>query len=141
MKIHPMFHVFTLLIVSLIFSMPLLTLAQENPIEPAQSEQVQAIQDAERDAEAHINKGMWFGIGCIFPGVGLLAPYFYQPPPPTSALLGKSPEYIAYYTDTYKRKTQNLQFTSALGGQATFCVGYCVLGVASGFFTALASEF
>lgn len=119
MKIHSMFHVLTLVIVSLIFSMPLLTLAQENPIEPAQSEQVQAIQDAERDAEAHISKGMWFGIGCIFPGVGLLAPYFYQPAPPTSVLLGKSPEYIAYYTDTYKRKTQNLQFTSALGGCVT----------------------
>ena len=120
MKIHSMFHVLTLLIVSLIFSVPLLALAQENPIEPAQSEQAQAIQDAERDAEAHTNKAMWFGIGCLFPGVGLLAPYFYQPAPPASALLGKSPEYVASYTDTYKRKTQNLQFTSAIGGCITF---------------------
>lgn len=93
MKINSMFHVLTLLMASLII-LPLLTLAQENTVEPSLSEEAQAIQDAERDAEAHLNKPMWFAIGCIFPGVGLLAPYFFQTPPPASALLGKSPELI-----------------------------------------------
>ena len=120
MKIYSMFHVLTLVVV-LVFSMPLLTLAQENAAEPALSDQAQAIQDAERDANVNVNKPMWFAIGCLLPvGVGLLTPYFYQPSPPTAALLGKSPTYVAYYTDTYKQKTRNLQFTSAAGG--------CILG-------------
>lgn len=103
----------------LIFSTPLLTLAQ--------SELAVAVQTAERDAEAHHNTPMWVLIGCIFPGVGLLSPYFYQTTPPVSALIGKSPEYVAYYTDTYKRKTQNLQFQSAAGG----CIaGACLYGLA-----------
>ncbi len=120
MKIYSMFHVLTLLIVCLTFSMPLLTLAQENAVEPALSEQAQAIQDAERDANANVNRPMWFMFGCLFSGIGLLAPYFYQQPPPAAALLGKSSTYVAYYTDTYKRKTQNLQFAAAGTG--------CVLG-------------
>ena len=127
MKINSMFHVLTFLTATLIFSAPLMVLAQETPL-PEMSmpipEEAKAIGDAQRDAQAHLNKPMWFAIGCFLPmGVGLLVPYFHQKTPPAAALLGNSPAYVAHYTDTYKRETQSLQFSSA----ATGClVGSCV---------------
>lgn len=117
MRLDSMFYVFTFLTATLIFSAPLMGLAQEVPLREMPmpiSEEAEAIANAQRDAEAHLNKPMWFAIGCFLPiGVGLLVPYFHQKTPPTSALLGKSPVYVAHYTDTYKRETQNLQFQSA----------------------------
>ena len=117
MRINSMFHVFTFLTATLIFSAPLMGLAQEVPLREMPmpiSEEAEAIADAQRDADAHLNKPMWFAIGCLLPmGVGLLVPYFHQKNPPTSALLGKSPVYVAHYTDTYKRESQTLQFQSA----------------------------
>ena len=134
MKIHSMFHVLTFLTGLLIFSAPLITLAQsEIAADATLTVREQAIQDAHKDAETDVNKPMWFIIGCIFPGVGLLSPYFHKPPIPASNMLGKSPEYVSHYTDAYLQKRESVQFQTALGGQATFCVGWCVLAVASGF--------
>ena len=125
--------VISIFVLLLLLSSAPLIFAQANPVgvqsEQVQAIQVQAIQDAERDALVHHNRPMWFAIGCIFPGVGLLAPYFYQPLPPASAFIGKSPEYVAYYTDTYKRKTQNLQFQGAAIGCGTFGVFYAFVMV------------
>ena len=133
MRFKFLFHVVTFLTIILIFSVPLMVLAQSpTEITPDLSVRDQAIQDAHKDAEIDVNKQMWFLIGCIFPGVGLLSPYFYKPPIPASNMLGKSPEYIAYYTDAYLQKRESVQFNAALGGQATFCLGWCMLGVASG---------
>ncbi len=132
MRINSMFHVFTFLTATLIFSAPLMGLAQEAPLREMPmpiSEEAKATADAQRDAEAHLNKPMWFAIGCFLPmGVGLLVPYFHQKTPPASALLGKSPVYVAHYTDTYKRQSQSLQFQSA----ATGCLvgtGVSVVGI------------
>lgn len=138
MKINSMFHVLTFLTATLIFSAPLMVLAQEVPLQEMPmpiSEEVKAIADAQRDAEAHLNKPMWFAIGCFLPmGVGLLVPYFQQKTPPASALLGKSPTYVAHYTDTYKRESQSLQFSSAatgcLLGTGVSVVGIILLNVA-----------
>ena len=120
MKINSMFHVLTFLAAILILGAPLMVLAQEVPLREMPipiSEEAEAIANAQRDAEAHLNKPMWFAIGCLLPvGVGLLAPYFIQKTPPASALLGKSPVYVAHYTDTYKRESQSLQFRSAATG-------------------------
>ena len=98
--------------------------------EPTQSEQAQAIQDAKRDAEVHTNKAAWFLFGCT--GVGLLFPYFYESSPPASALLGKSPEYVAYYTDTYKLETRDIQFRQAVTGGVVIGIlwsGCCIINV------------
>lgn len=135
MKLNSMFHVLTFLTVSLFFSAPLMALAQsQTETTPELSVRVrdQAIQDAYKDVETDVNKPMWFIIGCIFPGVGLLSPYFYKPPIPASNILGKSPEYVTYYTDAYLQKRESVQFQTALGGQATFCMSWCLLGVVSG---------
>ena len=117
-----LFKILAFLMAVLTFSMPLATLAQQD-----YSIQIEARTDAEADAEARTNKVIWFGLGCLggwFAGVGGLlsvaGAYFYEPSPPSAAFLGKSPEYVAIYTDAYKEKAKSLQVNSAAGG--------CVVG-------------
>ena len=76
----------------------------------------QAILDAEKDASMHLNRTFWFTAGFFFPIVGAAASQFYQPFLPTARVLGKSPEYVAFYFDAYKVKTKKLQFKWALVG-------------------------
>ena len=76
----------------------------------------QAVKDAEKDAAAHLNRTMWFSAGCFFPLIGPIISQHYQPFMPTARVLGKSPQYVAFYYDAYKVKTKKLQFTWALGG-------------------------
>ena len=65
--------------------------AEYNNADTAESLKQLAIEEAEKDVETYINKPMWFIIGCIFPGVGLLAPYMYKPPVPAGELGWKIP--------------------------------------------------
>ena len=76
----------------------------------------QAIADAEKDAAAHLNRTFWFSAGFFFPIVGTVASQYYQPFMPTARVLGKSPEYVAFYYDAYKVRTKKLQFNWALVG-------------------------
>ena len=52
--------------------------------------------------------------------VGATGPLFlidnYDPDPPSDRLVGKSPEYIDYYTKTYKSKTKSIRKRSATVG-------------------------
>ena len=90
----------------------------ESPITPDALTSVaeQAITDAEKDAGAHLNRTFWFTAGFFFPVGGSIISQFYQPFMPTARVLGKSPEYIAFYYDAYKVKTKKLQFKWALAG-------------------------
>ena len=90
----------------------------DSPITPDALTSVaeQAINDAEKDASMHLNRTFWFTAGFFFPVVGAAASQFYQPFMPTARVLGKSPEYIAFYYDAYKVKTKKLQFKWALFG-------------------------
>lgn len=89
-----------------------------------QSVAEQAMSDAEKDAAAHLNAPLWFATGCFFPIVGTIGSQFYQPFMPTARVLGKSPEYVAFYYDAYKVRTKKLQFYWAFGG--------CLVGTATG---------
>ena len=107
------------------------TTAEQNPeptqpLDPAEALKMQAIADAQKDVEAYINKPMWFIIGCIFPVFGLIAPYMYKPPVPAGELVGKSPEYVAYYTDAYKAEMEKMQFRYALNGCITWGAVNCL---------------
>ena len=91
----------------------------ENPaVTPAALKSVaeQAVADAEKDATAHLNRTLWFSTGCFFPLVGPIFSQRHQPFMPTARVLGKSPQYIAFYYDAYKVKTKKLQFKWALVG-------------------------
>ena len=119
MKINSTFHVLACLMAVLMFSMPLVTLAQR-------SVQAEAMTAAERDAEARSNKMVWRLLGCAGGLITVAATYFYEPAPPAGSLIGKSPEYVAFYTDAYTQKAKSIQFRSAIEG----CVaGTCAVTV------------
>lgn len=93
-------------------------------IEELQSVAEQAISDGEKDAVAHLNRLFWFSTGCFFPLIGTILSQRYQPFMPTARVLGKSPEYVAFYYDAYKVKTRKIQFNWAFGG--------CLVGAPTG---------
>lgn len=144
MKIHSYFYVLVLIVITLIFSVYLLTLtyAQERPVDqydnqhkqslgeveiimpgriketdnPPQSDAEQAIADAKRDVKAHINQTLWFTNGCFFP---ILGPFLSQrniKSIPTARTLGKSPQYVAFYIDAYRIQMKKQRYNWALGG-------------------------
>ena len=147
MRINSMFHIFVLFTAGLIFSMPFATLAQQTT--------AQAVAAAEADASKDVNKPLWFGAGCLLPVTGsLLKPYgyimllgglggyIYQPGPPPSRLMGKSPEYITAYTAAYKSKVAYVQ-TNWMGvGCLSGCVVVTLLGggIAFGIGTAAVTQ-
>ena len=158
MKINSTFHISVFLMAVLIFSVPFITFAQQN------TGNVLAITEAKRDAEADVNKWVWRGagvaaLGCITlgfiggilatdsygggflgSGVGCLVPpisiYSYKSGPPPERLIGKSPEYVKVYTETYKSKVRQLRFKQA-GSGCTLVIGsylvtFMVLGLIRG---------
>ena len=109
-----------LLMAILTFSMPFVTFAQQNSL------QAEAIVAGERDAQADVNTGLWFLAGCCGTAVGVIVAYAVEPVPPATRLLGKSPEYVAFYTDAYTAKAKSLQANSALGGCVVSALVYVV---------------
>ena len=141
MKLNTTFHTLVLFMAALTFSMPFVTLAQQNSVE------AQAIVDAATaDANKDVNKPLWFGTGCLLSGllfvpgwygcllppVGLTGTYLYQPDPPLARLMGKSPEYVDVYTSTYKSKRGNIQAQWATAGCLSGGVAVGALIVAVG---------
>ena len=110
MKISSTFHISVLFMAVLMFSMPFVTLAQQG------SAYAEAIAAAEADAEANVNRTLWFAVGCLFTGLGTIGAYVIEPSPPASRLIGKSPEYVAFYTEAYKAKAKGIQGQTALTG-------------------------
>lgn len=94
----------------LMFSTPFITLAQQNSV------QSEAIAAAEADAEVDTNTAFWFVVGCFGSLFGLLYANYDVPSAPASRLLGKSPEYVAFYSDAYRIKTKKLQTDQAMRG-------------------------
>ena len=78
--------------------------------------EVQAINDAERDASAHLNKLLWFTTGFSLPVIGIFLSQRNQRSIPGARLLGKSPEYVAFYTNAYRIKMKKLRFNWSLIG-------------------------
>lgn len=137
---------FTFLIAVLLFSSPWGTIAQLHSGQL--TKEVAAAQSAaEVDANTDVNKPLYFGMGCLltalpfisslvvdgsFPPAaiigtpaGVLGAYLYQPEPPMSRLIGKSPEYIDAYIHSYKSKRGK---TQALWTSAGCLTGGCVTG-------------
>ena len=114
--------ILALLTAILTFSTPFVTFAQQNL-------QMEAIVDAERDAQNDVNKGLWFLGGCFGGVIGVIIAYGVEPSPPATRLLGKSPEYVAFYTQAYAEKAKKLQTNSALGGCCVFTLYVATYGV------------
>ena len=71
---------------------------------------------AEQDAESDAKKVRWFFIGLFGNIIGVLIASIYEPAPPASRLLEKSPEYAAMYTDGYKAKSRSVQLRLSVIG-------------------------
>ena len=71
---------------------------------------------AEREAESDAKKMIWFFIGFLGSILGILIAFIYEPTPPTSRFLGKSSEYAALYTDSYKAKSRSVQVHQSVVG-------------------------
>jgi hypothetical protein len=82
-----------------------------------------AIIDANRDARTDI------GVGCVGGFMGIGAAYILEPTPSASRLLGKSPEYIAVYTDEYKRVGKGIQTKQAVTGFFVSSMVSTIIGV------------
>ena len=66
--------------------------------------------------------------GCLMgAGIGIFAPlmgiYRYPVHPPSERLIGKSPEYVAAYTDAYQETTRSQRTKSAAAGAGLGIVG------------------
>ena len=79
------------------------TLGQPNE---TTSDGMQAIIDATRDVK-QADLQVWTLIGCIGGVLGVTAAYAIPPSVPPIKLLGKSPEYITYYTQTYQQEIKS----------------------------------
>jgi hypothetical protein len=79
---------------------------------------------AERDTQKDVNGVLWFFSGCISGPTGVIIAYVYQPSPPALRLLGKSPEYIAFYTDAYRAKAKSIQTSRAWAGCIALSIAY-----------------
>lgn len=74
-----------------------------------------ACSDAERQARSDISGGTWFLIGCVIGPIGYLLA-MSEPNPPSTQLLGKSPEYVAAYSDCYRRMGKSIKTKNAMTG-------------------------
>lgn len=86
--------------------------------------------EAKTTAESEVSKGLWFAAGCVLGLVGVIIAYFYEPEPPAEALMGKSPKYVALFTNAYKKAAKHIQTKYALYGLVTDVVLYCVFYLA-----------
>ena len=84
------------------------------------SDVVYAQSDAKRDALTETNGTVWFGVGCLLGLIGWIIAACVDSNPPAVRLIGKSPEYVAYYSDAYKREAHHIKTRKAITG--------CVVG-------------
>ena len=89
----------------------------------AQETATDAVIEAQRQAEADFDRTMWLGVGCLLGLTGVLIAYLVEPSPSPMVLIGKSPEYVAVYTEIYRRKAKSLRTKYALYG----CLGNVAL--------------
>jgi len=71
---------------------------------------------AQEQARRDVNATTWFIIGFFLGIVGYALAYLIVPNPPSSALVGKSPEYVAIYSDAYREEGKRIQTSKALIG-------------------------
>ena len=101
----------------------------QTELEVLQQVAAAAEHDAAEDADA--DGCLWFcsgfslalGGGCLLGSLSLVPAYSYQPSPPLSRLVGKPPEYISVYVDTYKEQRRSTAASAAIVG--------CTLGAAT----------
>ena len=104
------------------------------PILAQQSDLVAGRMAGEQSARAATNGNLWLAAGCLAGIVGVVIAYVVEQNPPATALLGKSPEYVAAYTDGYRMTAARIQtgkaWTGCIVGTVIY-VGLAVLAAAA----------
>ena len=134
MKIRSTFHMLVFLMAVLTFSMPFVTLAQQN-IEPAEATTdaeraamvAKAAADAERDAQADTDTAFWFIVGCFGSVLGFLYANYNVPTVPADRLIGKSPDYVTTYSSVYVRESKAIRQNRVVTGCVTSAIAGVVL--------------
>jgi len=93
--------------------------------------------DGEQAARANTSGIAWFlagfGGGCLGGGigglVGVVGAYMWEPVPSFAALIGKSPEYAAAYTDAYKATAKRIQTSNAWTGCIVAGIGWIAFSI------------
>ncbi len=104
----------TVAIAASLIGTPVALMAQQGDVK------AQACTQAQADVQKDVNNTLWLAAGFLLGLVGVAVAYIYEPTPPSSNLLGKSPEYVAAYTDCYRETAKKLQTNAAVKG--------CVIG-------------
>ena len=85
------------------------------PIAQELTDRDRAIVDAKRDVQ-DIDALTWTLVGCFGGAFGTAFAYVTPPNVPATKILGKSPEYVAYYTDTYQADAREKRTRHAVSG-------------------------
>jgi hypothetical protein len=88
-----------------------------------------AIADAKADAREDVNKNLWAACGCLVPVIGVVFAYLTAYPCKEENLIGKSPEYVEIYHETYRQETRKIKTGSAIiGCMASTICGLIIYG-------------
>jgi hypothetical protein len=96
---------------------------------PQPVDTARAVMEATQDARADENGALWFFAGCLLGLIGVVIAAVAEPTPPPARLMGKSPEYLAVYTQTYRAEGKSAQLRSSLWGVGTVVVAFVVIYV------------
>ena len=79
--------------------------------------------EGEKDATADVTGGMWIAVGCLTGGISYIYPSLFNPAVPQGKLVGKSPEFVAGYTDGYNSKRKSIMQKNSCYGGIVYWVG------------------
>lgn len=86
------------------------------PVLAAAQEGADAMRQGQIDAAADVNGCLWLGGGFLCNMLAVGVAFLIEPNPPAARLLGKSPEYVAVYTNAYRQKAKTIQVANSVIG-------------------------
>ena len=108
---------------------PIATYAQMTEVQQAEA-------DARRDVGQDVSTISW-GVGGFFCGVCAVAyVYIDKPQVPAARLVGKSADYVSFYTDTYNREVKKQRGQAAMIG----CLAGSILSTLTYYLRAQSQE-